>query len=301
MQVEQVQQELKMLLYQGNEWEKLSDDIVVDSFTSLYCRAFKIDIEQFGASQEMSERISALVQCTERTMKQVEDISHEVAIKYDMPYGMALPSITPEREEVTMPILAQGTTLSHVGRWEMATEAARRLRTRGLMVRNSWNSLGDQTVTVVNTTDGPVAMKEYHGGDRIRKFLDSMQVRMDSPISTESEEKALLLLKDKISASQYRCYLLNGAFPERSKRSPGVFYFFRKGLPVIAVSFNKNKTGKILCCLCIHPYGYYEYTTAGVMCPTDEVIAQLLLMRANEHKFWAKAGQWGVTDPRACL
>ena len=37
--------------------------------------------------------------------------------------------------------------------------------------------------------------------------------------------------------------------------------------------------------------GYYGNTWAGVMCPTDEVIAHLLMMRGSEEKFWANANQ----------
>lgn len=281
------------------QWDSLSDNILLDDLTELYCKYLKIDVEQFSASQELSERVEALVYCTERKEAHITEITNEIASKYDMPYGIAMPSLT--NENLRMPILARGTALSHVGRFERMTEYAQMLRAKGAKIRNSWERLGDRSVSVVNTTNGPMALWEYHAGNRIRKFMDGLQVRMDSTMTVESEEKALQLLKTKISASQYRCYVLNGAFPEASKRSKGIFYFFRKGLPVIAVSFNKVKTGRILCCLCIHPYGYYEYTSAGVMCPTDEVISQLLLMRADEHKFWAKSGQWPAHDPRACL
>jgi hypothetical protein len=123
---------------------------------------------------------------------------------------------------------------------------------------------------------------------------------MDSRLSAESEFKALELLKTKVSESQFRCYMLNGAFPEQSKKSD-LFYFFRKGLPVIAMSWHGSPQGRILAALCLHPYGYYEYTHAGVMTPTDEVISQLMLMRANEKKFWAKSGQWTAADPRSGL
>jgi len=288
-------------LYQGDDWDKLSDRTVEDIFTEEYCKIFKIDIEQFSASQEMSERFEGLALRTVRSTDMINEISNEIAIKYDFPYGIALPAISNDNSEITSPVLARGTPMAHVNIVDRVTEYAQRLRVKGVQIRNSWEALGDKSISVVNSTDGPMAIWEYHAGNRVRKFMDSLQARMDSTMSVESEEKAIALLKTKISASQYRCYMLNGAFPESSKRSPGIFYFFRKGLPVVVISFNKVQSGKILCCLCIHPYGYYEYTTAGVMCPTDEVIAQLLLMRANEHKFWAKSGQWQASDPRACL
>jgi len=54
-----------------------------------------------------------------------------------------------------------------------------------------------------------------------------------------------------------------------------------------------------LCALCLHPIGYYGDTWAGVMCPTDEVIAHLLMMRGSEEKFWANANQHPIDHPAA--
>src|SRR3546814_10910453 len=39
-----------------------------------------------------------------------------------------------------------------------------------------------------------------------------------------------------------------------------------------------------LCALCLHPIGYYENSWAGAMCPTDDVIAHLMLMRRSEER-----------------
>lgn len=282
-------------LYQGNDWNRLSDNIILDDIITLYCKAFKIDPEQLSASQELSERLSGMAHRTERTAQSIYEEGNDIAEKYDLPYGIALPSLGTEQMHV--PVLAYGTTFSHVdipGR----TELAQRLIERGRTVRNSWERLGDRSISVVNTTDGPMAYWEYHAGNRVRKFLDGVSARMDSQMSTEAEEKALELLKSKITPSQYRCYVLCNCFPERSKRSD-IFYFFRKGLPVLALSWHGYPEGRILACLCLHPYGYYRGTHAGVMTPTDEVIGQLLLMRANEKKFWAKSGQWSASDPRS--
>jgi type III restriction enzyme len=59
------------------------------------------------------------------------------------------------------------------------------------------------------------------------------------------------------------------------------------------------KRGYPLCALCLHPIGYYGDTWAGVMCPTDEVIAHLLMMRGSEEKFWANANQHPIDHPAA--
>jgi hypothetical protein len=69
--------------------------------------------------------------------------------------------------------------------------------------------------------------------------------------------------------------------------------------------FDPNKPNEevnyALCALCLHPIGYYADTWAGVMCPTDEVIAHLVLMRGSEEKFWANANQHPLDRPAAGL
>ena len=291
-------EELMNFRIQGDsgKWDELSDDIVIDITTQLYCKVFNVTPEQVSVQAELAERIEALALCEKRTSDAIESAANEIAEKYELPYGMALPALSGENAHY--PILAHGTPLSHID-MPHNTELAQQLRQRRkLSVRNSWEQLGDRSIAVVDSTDGPMAYWEYHSGNRVRKFMDGITARMDSQLSTDAEMKAIELLKSKVTASQFRCYMLNGAFPERSPKSD-IHYFFRKGLPVIAISWHGYPGGRILACLCIHPYGYYQFTHAGVMCPTDEVIGQLLLMRANEKKFWAKSGQWGASDPRS--
>jgi hypothetical protein len=83
-------------------------------------------------------------------------------------------------------------------------------------------------------------------------------------------------------------YLLIGMFLETSKRS-GVTYLFRKLAPTVATKAGPDDEMRVLTTLCLHPIGHYENTPCGVMVPTDDVIAHLLLMRGDEAKFWAKA------------
>ena len=54
-----------------------------------------------------------------------------------------------------------------------------------------------------------------------------------------------------------------------------------------------------LCALCLHPIGYYRDTWTGVMCPTDEVIAHLLMMHSSEETFRANANQHTLDHPAA--
>lgn len=283
-------------LYQCSDWDKLSDNIIIDDITELYCKTFKVDPEDLSASEELSQRIGALALKTPRTRDDLFAAANEVAEYYDLPYGFALPSVSEERLHDV--VLAHGTPLSHNSELNRFTEHSQRLAKRGYTIRNAWEQLGDRSVSVVNTTEGPMALWQYHAGNRGRKWIDGLAARMDSPLTAEAEERAIALLKTKITDSQYRCYLLNNAFVEQSKRSE-IFYFFRKGLPVVALSYHGYPEGRIIACLCLHPYGYFEATHAGVMTPTDEVISQVLLMRANEKKFWGKSGQWSVKDPRS--
>lgn len=119
--------------------------------------------------------------------------------------------------------------------------------------------------------------------------------------SVESEYNALEMLRGLIPPHLFKMYFLSGMFVETSKRS-GVSYIFRKLRPTIALRPDKDGDGmKILCCLCLHPIGYYQDTWAGSMCPTDDVIAHLLLMRGDEPMFWKRANQIPAIRPEAGL
>ena len=182
-----------------------------------------------------------------------------------------------------------------------STEAEDRLqRTLRFRTRNSWHRVGDVTWCVVDTEQGSYAYPEWHAGVRLRKIMAAMEVRTSTQHSVEAEEKALQSLRSKINEQQYKTYFLNGDFVERSVRSD-IYYMFRKGKPTLALSFHgdRNKGGRVIAALCMHPMGYYAYTHVGLMCPTDEVIAALLMMRGSEHKFWAKSGQWSAWDVRS--
>jgi hypothetical protein len=51
----------------------------------------------------------------------------------------------------------------------------------------------------------------------------------------------------------------------------------------------------------MHPIAYYEGSWAGAMCPTDDVIAHLMLMRGDEPMFWKRSSQHPATSPAAGL
>lgn len=120
----------------------------------------------------------------------------------------------------------------------------------------------------------------------------------------EAEVKANMKLQSLLPEHQYKMYFLCNGFFEASKRS-GITYFFRKLRPTVALvpmdRADENKPMKVLATLCLHPIGYYEGTWAGAMCPTDDVIAHLLMMRSDEVDFWRQANHHPLDAPEAGL
>jgi hypothetical protein len=123
--------------------------------------------------------------------------------------------------------------------------------------------------------------------NRAKMLLDTIGASFAWPM--EAELKATEKLEELIGRDRLTVYLLTGCFLETSKRS-GVIYMFRKSRPTIAISQSDGEL-KILCALCLHPVGYYQGTWAGTMTPTDDVVAHLILMRGDEHKYWAHSSQ----------
>ena len=113
----------------------------------------------------------------------------------------------------------------------------------------------------------------------------------------EQEAKALQLLAGLLKHRAFKAYLLAGMFIETSKRS-GITYIFRKLRPTIATHVVQNSV-EIMCALCAHPIGYYADSWAGAMCPTDEIVAHLQLMRADEARFWKVCNQHPALSPLA--
>lgn len=126
------------------------------------------------------------------------------------------------------------------------------------------------------------------GAQRQDYILSTLGIASEEIWSVEAETEAMAKLKELVTRQAYKCYFLSGTFLETSKRS-GVTYLFRKLRPTIAMRPNKRGTMSIITALCLHPLGYYDKTFAGVQVPTDDVITHLMMMRVDEHKFWAKA------------
>jgi len=160
---------------------------------------------------------------------------------------------------------------------------------------NSWWSDRYQVTVIVLQDKQGHAQPDFIKEDKLSFTLRTLEAAAAWPI--EAEQKAQKKLASLIPENLFELYLLTGHFPETSKRSQ-VTYLFRKGRPTIAM--RESEAGSYwLCALCLHPIGYYGDTWAGVMCPTDEVIAHLLMMRGSEEKFWANANQHPIDRPAA--
>lgn len=108
--------------------------------------------------------------------------------------------------------------------------------------------------------------------------------------SVEAELRAQESLARYVTEAQYRSYLLTGTLPEPSRRSQAV-YVLRRSHPTVVLLPTRSGDYRPSCTLCLHPVAYYDRTFAGGLCPTDDVIAHLLLLRADEHRFWRQANQ----------
>jgi hypothetical protein len=137
-----------------------------------------------------------------------------------------------------------------------------------------------------------------HGG--VHHFdLDLHTMAASVAWGVEQESNALQLLASMLPHHAFKKYLMTGMFLERSERS-GVWYFFRRLKPTVAAS-DKSGSMKILCTLCAHSIGYYSGTYAGAMCPTDDIISHLMMMRADESRYWSRCNQHPSWRPEAGL
>ena len=118
----------------------------------------------------------------------------------------------------------------------------------------------------------------------------------------EQEGRAVRTLGEMLKHRPFKQYLQTGMFQETSARS-GLTYLFRRLRPTVVLDARDKdaKATRVLCALCLHPIGYYEDSWAGAMCPTDDVIAHLSLMRGDEAMFWRRANQHAPGRPEAAI
>lgn len=170
--------------------------------------------------------------------------------------------------------------------------------TNGEKLRNQfWSSHRRCSILVWQEKDGRI---DWGPASHCHHFdYDLKTLTCSHAWGIEQEGNAVQTLAGLLRHHQMRQYVLTGMFLEKSKRS-GVHYLFRRLKPTVAMRERDDRM-RILCCMCLHPIAFYEGTWAGAMCPTDDVIAHLMLMRGDEPMFWRQANQHPAWKPEAGL
>lgn len=171
----------------------------------------------------------------------------------------------------------------------------------GWSLINRWYSLHWRCdILIMRDPDGRIVhgkVPAFHGIGHALQTLGAADAW-----GIEQESRAIHLLGELVTHRQFRQYMLTGSFLEKSKRS-GVTYLFRRLKPTVACAAGgrPEDSMRVLACLCMHPIAYYAGSWAGAMVPTDDVIAHLMLMRADEHMFWKRCNQHPPYRPEAGL
>jgi hypothetical protein len=169
----------------------------------------------------------------------------------------------------------------------------------GCTIVNTWWSRNRRTeIMLWREADGRLDWGQLPASNHLQHDIRTLGCSIAWSPATEST--AMGKLSELISAHGFRSYFMTGMFLETSKRS-GVTYLFRRLKPTVALKAGKNGQMRILACLCMHPIGYYAESWAGALCPTDDVITHLMLMRADESMYWRRANQIPPYRPEAGL
>ena len=171
-------------------------------------------------------------------------------------------------------------------------------------LRNRWIcELRGVEVFIWEESDGRItkSVLPIRAGHRIDMWMNTLATYEAWTVA--GEVRAMSKLRGLIKPHLYDMYFLTGMFLETSKRT-GITYLFRKLRPTIALrkgAFPNRSPDvgdappldamRIMAALCLHPIGFYERSWGGVMVPTDDVMAHLLLMRGDEALFWRKANK----------
>lgn len=165
----------------------------------------------------------------------------------------------------------------------------------GVTFRNSFWSKRHRTRIVIWEEDGKICWGPLRPANSVSFFIHTLN--SSHAWGVEQEARAIQTLAGMIPHHKFKAYLLTGTVLEISRRS-GVAYLVRKLRPTVALTLNEDRP-RVLCALCQHPIGYYDETWAGVMCPTDEVVAHLMMIRGDEPMFWKRSNQHPPDRPEA--
>lgn len=180
---------------------------------------------------------------------------------------------------------------------ELERTAARAIdKLTGFEVVNTWFNGRSKIVVIKKNGRARVLKFPMYGREPIDLQLNTIGAARAWDL--EAEITALTRLRQLINDWPFKCYMTTGSFLESSRRSK-VIYVFRRCRPTIALTSDKNDRMRVLSVLCMHPIGYYHQSFAGVMVPTDDIIAHLMMMRADERKFWSKCNHHSLWEPEA--
>jgi hypothetical protein len=171
----------------------------------------------------------------------------------------------------------------------------------GAKLRNSWWSSRLRSEIMIWEENGKIQWGKIGRPHHIT--LDLHTLGCADAWGIEQESNAVKLLASLVRHRQLKHYLLTGMFMETSKRS-GLTYIFRRLKPTVVVDcrdLSSTEGTPILAALCLHPIAYYSGSWAGAMCPTDDVVAHLMMMRGDEHLYWRRANQHHPGRPEAGL
>ena len=179
--------------------------------------------------------------------------------------------------------------------------AGEKMAEKGWRWRNSfWCGRWRAIINLIERPDGKVVGSWEPAFHHITHDLATMGASVAWGL--EQEQRALQLLGTMIRHHAMKHYVLTGMFLEQSPRS-GLCYVFRRLKPTVVLKLtgDPDESPRILASLCMHPIAYYEGSWAGAMCPTDDVIAHLTLMRGDEHRYWKVCNQHPPYRPEAGL
>lgn len=202
---------------------------------------------------------------------------------------------------VVEPRYPRAAEIMAIGREDVSPEEAAEEAELVARVRSRfWSHYMRSTIVILNDGDGKVRKGILPGANQVAAMIDTMAAAVAWGL--EQEHHAVKLLATLVTHHQFKLYLLTGMFTERSKRS-NLTYLFRRLRPTVVMTPRNRHSAddelRILCALCLHPIAYYQGSWAGAMCPTDDVIAHLMLMRADEPLFWKRANQHEAGRPEA--
>ena len=137
-------------------------------------------------------------------------------------------------------------------------------------------------------------------------FIETVET--SDTFSLEQEDNALQILKQtiyknsSIDDSEFDRYLTTGIIKYKSKKS-NLTYYVRKLRPTLVFKENwdnkDRKSHDFITSLCFHPLGYYLHSFVGCLCPTDDVIAHLKYILADEARYWKVAHAHSINHVEA--